>query len=241
MPKDNYKFDYESTPPGYYDLIHEELGTSRSNWHKTKFKYVEQSILSLPSLPKKMIDYGCGSGTFLGRYLTNLGISKTGIDISETQIIYARNKFGDNIHFTNSNLEISSENFDLAIAIELIEHLSEAELKNFLNNCYKSLHEKGLLILTTPNYRSFWLILEKITDLIFKTQYHAQHITKFSEASLKNKLMTSGFKVISIKKIINFTEFVPDRNILIRIFFTIADLLFVRKHKFLLLAIAEKN
>lgn len=241
MSKDNKKFDYESTPPGYYDLIHEEVGTSRSNWHRTKFKYVEKSILSMPSLPKKLIDYGCGSGTFLGRYLTNLGILKTGIDISETQITYARSKFGNNIHFTSTNLEIGSENFDVAIAIELIEHLSEAELKIFLSNCRKSLNEEGVLVLTTPNYKSFWIILEKITDAIFKTKYHAQHITKFSEASLKNVLITSGFRVTSIKKIMNFTEFVPNGNNLIRIFFAIADLILVRKHRFLLLAIAEKN
>jgi 2-polyprenyl-3-methyl-5-hydroxy-6-metoxy-1,4-benzoquinol methylase len=241
MHNQGQAFDYDSMPAGYYDSIHEDSGTLRSKWHRVKFEYVEDVILGLKYSPKRIVDYACGPGTFLGRYLLNLNVEKIGLDISESQIAYAVNKFGSNVTFVNSKSQIAQSSIELITAIEFIEHISESQLQVFFHDCFELLSDSGTLILTTPNYKGFWPVLEKLTDWLFGTEYHAQHIVKYNETSLKSSLILANFKVQSIETILNFSAIVEEKNMIIRFVFKILDLIVTRRKKFLLLAVATKR
>lgn len=242
IPMSNHAqvFDYESMPAGYYDLIHEDYGTLRSKWHKVKFEFVEDRVLHLAILPKKIIDYACGPGTFLGRYLLSSNAEKIGLDISDTQITYAIRNFGSRASFVKSKSQLLQNSFDLVTAIEFIEHIPEDQLQVFFRDCRELLNESGTLIITTPNYNGFWTILEKLTDRLFGTKYHAQHIAKYNKSTMYSLLTTANFRVQSIETILNFSAIVDNRNIMIRSVFRIIDNIFIRRNKFLLLAVATK-
>jgi cyclopropane fatty-acyl-phospholipid synthase-like methyltransferase len=240
MQNHGQAFDYESMPAGYYDSIHEDSGSLRSKWHRAKFKYVEDRVLSLEYSPKKIVDYACGPGTFLGRYLISINAEKIGLDISDAQIAYAVNKFGSKVTFVKSKSQITQKNVELITAIEFIEHISENELQVFFRDCYELLSDSGTLILTTPNYKGFWPVLEKLTDWLFGTEYHAQHIAKYDKTSLKSLLILANFKVQSIETILNFSAIVAEKNMIIKFIFKVVDLIVTRRNKFLLLAIVTK-
>ena len=77
------EFWIDNFDKGYYDkIILKGLALKRglqSNWHNCTYKYVKQKI----SADDFHLDYACGSGTFIGRYLYSNSI---GVDISDSQI-----------------------------------------------------------------------------------------------------------------------------------------------------------
>ena len=103
----NKSFWHQDIEPGYYDKII-QLGLEKnkglqSNWHNCTYK----NVLDLISNSSNNLDYACGSGTFIGRYLQS---KATGVDIALEQVNYARSKFKDKNFYTveefnNLNLE----------------------------------------------------------------------------------------------------------------------------------------
>jgi len=234
-------YNYEEIPPGYYDLIHEEKST-RSNWHRSKFQEVEKTLANSGKQFSTILDYGCGPGTFLGRYLKNINAEKFGVDLSQVQIAYARETFGTNISFLSTDsFNVAKDKFDLIIAIEFIEHISLAEAKLFLDNCYNNLKSGGILIMTTPNYKGLWPIIERITDLLFNTEYHQQHISRYNEFTLKQVVTNSNFKIEQINTILGFKTLNPFNNFLIKATFSLIDKFVIRNNKFLLCLVATKS
>ena len=83
------KFWESTVPEGYYDDILisglERRKGIQPNWHNITFlevaNYVEEDF--------KHLDYACGPGTFIGKYLVN---KSTGVDISADQINFANKK-----------------------------------------------------------------------------------------------------------------------------------------------------
>lgn len=234
-------FNYEEIPSGYYDLIHEEKST-RSNWHRSKFQEVEKILTHTGKQFNTILDYGCGPGTFLGRYLKNIEAKKFGVDLSQAQIAYARETFGSNISFfSTDSFNVAKDKFDLIIAIEFIEHISVDESKLFLDNCYSNLKPGGMLVMTTPNYKGFWPILEKVTDLLFNTEYHQQHISHFDKFTLSKVVTDSNFKVESVDTILGFKTFTPFNNYFLKAIFSFIDKFIISNNKFLLIIVAIKS
>jgi len=98
----------------------------------------------------RILEIGCGYG-YLTYALKTLGHLTTGIDISKEAINFANENFGDNYYSGDLlNEDFFNKNeFDLIIATELIEHLTDAPL--FIELCKKLLKPKGQLIITTPS------------------------------------------------------------------------------------------
>jgi cyclopropane fatty-acyl-phospholipid synthase-like methyltransferase len=234
-------FNYEEIPSGYYDLIHEEIST-RSNWHRSKFQEVEKILANTGRQFNTILDYGCGPGTFLGRYLKNIEAKKFGVDLSQVQIAYARETFGPNISFfSTDSFNVAQDKFDLIIAIEFIEHISRDETELFLDNCYSNLNPGGMLIMTTPNYKGFWPILERVTDLLFSTEYHQQHVSHYNKFTLSQVVTDSNFKVQKMNTILGFKTLIPFNNFLIKVTFSLIDKYIIRNNKFLLCVVATKS
>lgn len=107
-------------------------------------------------LPKqkdaKIADLGCGYGRLL-YFLKEQGYTNIfGVDISSDQVAIARQVVsnvdeGDVLDW----LKDRSYQFDLVIALDLIEHLTREEALQFLDLCYKSIKNGGRLIMQTPN------------------------------------------------------------------------------------------
>jgi ubiquinone/menaquinone biosynthesis C-methylase UbiE len=105
---------------------------------------------------KRVLDAGCGTG-YGSAELAQSAAAVTGVDISADAIEYARESYPiPGLRFLESScIAVPSppESFDLVVAFEVIEHLTE--YRAFLNECARVLTREGLLIVSSPNKRYY--------------------------------------------------------------------------------------
>ena len=191
--KKNERFIYDhDVPVGYYDKVYRIKKGIQSKWHNQKFDFVKKKMKNY----KNHLDFGCSAGTFIG-YLDEKKKS-IGIDISTDQINYAKKKYKwkkHNFLFSKLPLPFRDKSFDVI--------QNNQTIKEF----YRLLKPNGILIITTPNYSSFWPLLEKIISFIGSIDYRKQHIKKFNKKKLNNFLKLNKFIKVESKTFIYLAPF----------------------------------
>lgn len=101
-----------------------------------------------------LLDIGCGGG-LLSEPMTRLGASVTGVDASERNIAVAglhAERVGLAIDYRQGTAEAlaqSGAQFDVVLALEIVEHVADVDL--FLESCGRLVKPGGLLFLSTLN------------------------------------------------------------------------------------------
>ncbi len=187
---------YLEIEPGYYDKVYRRGRGVQWFWHHHRLRLVESK---LPADCRRLLDLGCGPGTFLGN-LARPVESALGIDLAEPQIAYAREHYArPGIEFRVADVRSAAleGQFDAAVSIEVIEHLPPDEVHGFLKDAYSALRPGGHLILSTPNVRSLWPLLEWIVSVVGPVDYREQHLGLFSRKSLSEAVAKAGFEPIA--------------------------------------------
>ena len=190
-------FDYDDITAGYYDKIFKRKNGVQSRWHRDKFTFVGAR------LPNRglIVDIGCGPGTFIGN-LDNQHRQFIGIDAADNQISYAITTYGKIgkkfLKVSTPPYPIDDNSVDAVTAIEFIEHLDITSIEKVISEAHRILRPGGSLFLTTPNYGSFWPILEWIVGKISPLSYDEQHITRFTRYSLISMLELGDFQDIKV-------------------------------------------
>ena len=202
----NKSFWHQDIEPGYYDKII-QLGLEKnkglqSNWHNCTYK----KVLDLINNSSNNLDFACGSGTFIGRYLQS---KATGVDIALEQVNYARSKFKDKNFFSveefnNLNTE---EKFETITVLGLIEFLTVNEFLVILKQLRELLDNNGKIVLTTPNYSILFKVIQKLSIFFGVNNYSEVTVSKFTKKKITNILKGSDFEDIEVKKIVNFGIF----------------------------------
>ena len=193
---------WESTlESGYYDkVLSEGLKKNKGiqpNWHNITFLHIKKYIKN----NHKHLDFACGPGTFIGRYVTAQSI---GVDIASAQIEYARNLYGDQGNFiTTEAFEPSAyhEYFDVVTILGLVEMIPEDEFIKIMLTVEKVLKPNGKVIITTPNFKSPIYFL---SNLINKVNSSEEHVNKLNLKSAEILFQKTNFQKIKIEKILNF-------------------------------------
>src|SRR4051794_36645319 len=152
-------YDYQQIPVGFYDQILHEGSPIRRLWHLSKF---ERVLDFLPARGhRSLLDIGCFAGSFLSLVPETMFRRQLGVDILPEQIEYARRTHGTSFrefrHVPDVGaLDALNETFDCITLIEVIEHLTGAEVARMLAVISRKLNPRGRLIITTPNYASSW-------------------------------------------------------------------------------------
>ena len=184
-------FDYSKMPSGYYDQIYYNGSRIQKLWHYLKFYNFKNKIPS----NNKVLDIGCGPGTFSSFFSAK---KYCGIDIAQNQIKYAKKKYSKKkFRVIKNKIPYPKNYFDTIVLIEIIEHLTNNEINKLLKESKRVLKKNGQMLISTPNYNSFWPVLEYILNLISKVKYEEQHINKFTKKKLY--LFLKNRKFINIK------------------------------------------
>jgi 2-polyprenyl-3-methyl-5-hydroxy-6-metoxy-1,4-benzoquinol methylase len=184
-------FDYGSIPEGFYQQILETGSPVRRAWHLQKFERVRDCLPNTPG--QSILDIGCFAGSFLSFLPEERFSRQVGIDIVEKQIAYAQRRFGTSYRTFRcikdaSELAEVEGTFDVVTIMEVVEHLTEANIRDLVRQATAMLAPNGRIVITTPNYTSIWPILEVIVNRVSEVKYEEQHITKFNYFNCISKL-----------------------------------------------------
>ncbi len=160
-------------------------------WHKYKFGNVIDKV----DFSKKVLDVGCGGGILF--YLAKDVKNGVGLDGSSKQIEFAKsiNKNAVFVNSTATKLPFRDKSFDYVTCIEMIEHMSKEDSELMLKEIHRVLKDDGKFILTTPNYKSLWPMIEYVWSKINPIDYCEEHVNKQTFKSLEETLLKSNFKI----------------------------------------------
>lgn len=197
-------YDYDKAiPAGFYDEIYQRRAGVRFFWHDLKFRAVAARLDGAA----RVLDVGCGPGTFIGNYLG--GVDCLGIDVSALQVDYANRRYGTAEHrFSTQALSGLDERFDGVTMIEVIEHLAAADARRLLAEVRRLLAPQGRLVVTTPNYRSLWPLIEWGVNLVSRVSYEQQHINKYRQGRLAAELAQAGYTRVDVGTAVGLAPFV---------------------------------
>jgi 2-polyprenyl-3-methyl-5-hydroxy-6-metoxy-1,4-benzoquinol methylase len=134
-----------------------------------------------------ILEIGCGDGALLA-YLAGRGFSNAhGVDISPEQVALAQRRAGVRAECADALTSLAQHQADLAaiIAVDVLEHLTRAELLDLAKLTYESLVPGGRLVIQTANGAGLLPGQVIYGDLT--------HQTVFTPASLAQLLNQAGF------------------------------------------------
>jgi len=135
-------------------------------WHRAKF---EEALALLRLRPgDRMLDAGCGSGLLAAMAAEVPGTQVLGIDANPAAIEFVSQTFQKpNLAFRRAlvdEIDTAPASFEKIGFLEVIEHLSRAQGEAILARFERLLSPGGRLVLTTPNRKSPWPLLEWLLD-----------------------------------------------------------------------------
>jgi SAM-dependent methyltransferase len=140
----------------------------------------------LPAPPdgraRKILDFGCGTGTFLG-YLARYGDAQ-GVDVDEQAIDYCHKRGVHNVQLVSGfPLPFEDNSFDLVTILDVLEHIEDD--KGTLNELLRVLRPGGMLMVAVPAYRFLWGPQDEISN----------HKRRYIAPQMRRLLKKSGFRV----------------------------------------------
>lgn len=211
-------FDYHSVSGDYqYRALHSRH-RMQAFWHTGKLSMIDKLVRSRLENQPTILEIGCGSGNLLLEAVVR-GSLPVALDISFRSLTFVRDRLAESQDKPNSSrnflciqaigesLPLSSETFDWVLLSEVIEHLAEPEI--IISEAKRVLRPGGHLLVTTPNYRSLWPLLEWGIDRLNLAPKMAgeQHISQFHAESLERMLTTAGMKTHQLGSIYFLSPF----------------------------------
>lgn len=196
-PESTREHDAILIPGDYQARALESRFAAQRFWHEAKSRLIMR--VAKPGPKDDVLDAGCGSGT-LSQFLAGYAKTVLGVDSNADAIAFAARTYrASNVRFIHAHLgRLPFQTFDRIYSIEVLEHLHAEQAVDVLARFRQLIRPGGELLLTTPNYHSFWPVIEKLLD---RTQLvpHLkgdQHIICFSRSKLQKACDRSGWTIV---------------------------------------------
>lgn len=211
-------FDYHSVAGDYqYRALHSGHPMQRF-WHRGKLVMIDRLIRPHLRAGSRLLEVGCGAGNLLLQ-ATVAGSYPVALDLSLQALTFVRSRLEESrtspeapsgyacTQAIGESLPFPADTFDCILLSEVIEHLEAPEVS--IREAARVLCPGGRLLITTPNYRSFWPMMEWAVDRLNMAPKMAgeQHISRFHPASLKQMLVQSGLRMEYAGSIYNLSPF----------------------------------
>lgn len=160
----------------------------------------------LAGLSGRVLDFGCGPGHLVEHLLAGSGASSVaGLDFSSASVeeanrrLHAEPRFEGAVAVETLPSAFAAESFDAVFAVEVVEHLEDDQLSEFLGEARRVLRPEGSLVLTTPNEEQ--LAAQKVCCPECGCIFHKwQHVRSWSAASLSATLEEHGFRTVATRR-----------------------------------------
>ena len=199
-------FDYHSVAGDYqYRALHSGHPMQRF-WHRGKLLMIDQLIRPHLRSGSRLLEIGCGAGNLLLQAAV-AGSYPVALDLSMQALTFVRSRLQEAasgseapngflcLQAVGEALPFRESSFDGVILSEVVEHLEAPQ--HSIREAVRVLCSGGRLLVTTPNYRSFWPLMEWMVDRLNMAPKMAgeQHISRFHPSSLKEMLLEAGLRM----------------------------------------------
>ena len=140
----------------------------------------------------KIVDLGCGFGTFIKPAIDAGYVNISGYDISEEQVKIAHKLGIKNIHCMSiEDYFAKGDKVDVLMGLDIIEHFTKDELIDFLTQAKACLNPGGKIILRTPNMDAPQTSVYAFGDI--------SHETLLNKSSALQVMRSIGFNNIDVR------------------------------------------
>jgi len=195
---------YEERAGGGYPLTKENFFW----WHEST-KNSNCHILSLlgPANSRKMLDVGCGSGTFLSD-ARDAGWTMSGMEINPEFPAFCRKELGieDVKVGLVSDPPFPEASFDAVTMLDVLEHMYDPVLS--VTQCARLLKPGGLLVVKSPNGR-MQLRKELVKKILGRSDgcvANIGHLNQFSPKTLVLAFRKGGLEPVMVRPARSFQE-----------------------------------
>lgn len=128
------------------------VGTEVRRWTDAR---VMAPLLRELTAEMRLLDVGCGSGTFLDAVRAEVGCQVYGVDVSKRAVEAAKTFYNvDVFHGTITEAPFEEQSFDAITAWWYLEHV--ANPNESIAVMSRLLRRGGTCVIGVPNFRSFW-------------------------------------------------------------------------------------
>jgi SAM-dependent methyltransferase len=174
----NFPYHYLVSLENNLPLVKKELswGVEYLTYMTYIKSYIETNIK-----PQSMLDIGCGDGYLINSLKYDENNNYQGIDLSKKAVGFA-NAFSNGYKFNTIDLFDISEKFDLVSLIEVIEHIPDYLLSEFIKEAFDKVKDGGYLIISVP------------TDI---TPVQEKHYRHYNEKMLNEQIGVKNTDIVN--------------------------------------------
>ncbi len=212
-------FDYHAVAGDYQYRALQEGHPLQRFWHRGKLTMIDQLLRPHLKAGSRFLEVGCGAGNLMIQASVP-GSFPVALDLSAQALVFVRSRLQTLekesqpiagyacVQSIGEHLPVASNSLDCVILSEVIEHLEEPAAS--IDEASRVLRPGGRLLITTPNYRSFWPIMEWTVDRMNMAPKMGgeQHISKFHPANLRDLITRCGLGLEYFGTIYTFSPFV---------------------------------
>jgi len=211
-------FDYHSVAGDYQYRAMQSGHPMQRFWHRGKLTMIDQLVKPHLAADSRLLEIGCGAGNLLMQAVVKNSYP-VALDLSMQALTFVRSRLQEACRAEDAPrdfaclqsigefLPLPDAGFDCVILSEVIEHLEKPDVS--IREATRILRPGGRLLVTTPNYRSFWPIMEWAVDRTNMTPKMAgeQHISRFHPSLLRRLLSDCGLGIEYFGTIYNLSPF----------------------------------